>query len=316
MATTLLELKKISKYYEKGKQIIKAVDGIDLELNKGETLGLVGESGCGKSTTGRLILRLIEPTSGQILFDGKDITTSNKRDLLMFRKNAQIIFQDCYASLSPRFKAGDLITEVLQIHNVGANAKDRWEIAREVFEEVSLDEEAMKKYPHEFSGGQRQRIGIARAICLNPKMIICDESVSALDVSVQAQIINLMQKIQHEKGMAYVFISHDLSIVKHISDRIAVMYLGKIVETASKQVFYNNPIHPYSQALLSAIPIPNPTIKKERIVIPPEVNTTQYSDGCRFCQRCWKAQQICHEQTPELVEVYPGHKVACHFAKE
>lgn len=316
MATTLLELKKISKYYEKGTQIIKAVDGIDLELNKGETLGLVGESGCGKSTTGRLILRLIEPTSGQILFDGKDITTFNKRDLLMFRKNAQIIFQDCYASLSPRFKAGDLITEVLQIHNVGANAKDRWEIAREVFEEVSLDEEAMKKYPHEFSGGQRQRIGIARAICLNPKMIICDEPVSALDVSVQAQIINLMQKIQHEKGMAYVFISHDLSIVKHISDRIAVMYLGKIVETASKQVFYNNPIHPYSQALLSAIPIPNPTIKKERIVIPPEVNTTQYSDGCRFCQRCWKAQQICHEQTPELVEVYPGHKVACHFAKE
>lgn len=316
MATTLLELKKISKYYEKGKQIIKAVDGIDLELNKGETLGLVGESGCGKSTTGRLILRLIEPTSGQILFDGKDITTFNKRELLMFRKNAQIIFQDCYASLSPRFKAGDLITEVLQIHNVGANAKDRWEIAREVFEEVSLDEEAMKKYPHEFSGGQRQRIGIARAICLNPKMIICDEPVSALDVSVQAQIINLMQKIQHEKGMAYVFISHDLSIVKHISDRIAVMYLGKIVETASKQVFYNNPIHPYSQALLSAIPIPNPTIKKERIVIPPEVNTTQYSDGCRFCQRCWKAQQICHEQTPELVEVYPGHKVACHFAKE
>lgn len=316
MATTLLELKKISKYYEKGTQIIKAVDGIDLELNKGETLGLVGESGCGKSTTGRLILRLIEPTSGQIFFDGKDITTFNKRELLMFRKNAQIIFQDCYASLSPRFKAGDLITEVLQIHNVGANAKDRWEIAREVFEEVSLDEEAMKKYPHEFSGGQRQRIGIARAICLNPKMIICDEPVSALDVSVQAQIINLMQKIQHEKGMAYVFISHDLSIVKHISDRIAVMYLGKIVETASKQVFYNNPIHPYSQALLSAIPIPNPTIKKERIVIPPEVNTTQYSDGCRFCQRCWKAQQICHEQTPELVEVYPGHKVACHFAKE
>ena len=316
MATTLLELKKISKYYEKGTQIIKAVDGIDLELNKGETLGLVGESGCGKSTTGRLILRLIEPTSGQIFFDGKDITTFNKRELLMFRKNAQIIFQDCYASLSPRFKAGDLITEVLQIHNVGANAKDRWEIAREVFEEVSLDEEAMKKYPHEFSGGQRQRIGIARAICLNPKMIICDEPVSALDVSVQAQIINLMQKIQHEKGMAYVFISHDLSIVKHISDRIAVMYLGKIVETASKQVFYNNPIHPYSQALLSAIPIPNPTIKKERIVIPPEVNTTQYSDGCRFCQRCWKAQQICHEQTLELVEVYSGHKVACHFAKE
>lgn len=311
--TKLLETKEICKYYKKGERIVKAVDGISLELGRGETLGLVGESGCGKSTIGRLMLRLIEPTSGQIFFNGKDITGFDRKELLEFRKNAQIIFQDCYASLSPRFKAGNLITEALKIHHIGLDEKDRWRIACKVFNDVSLDEEHMKKYPHEFSGGQRQRIGIARAICLDPKLIVCDEPVSALDVSVQAQIINLMQEIQKEKGIAYVFISHDLSVVKHISNRIAVMYLGKVVETAPKKEFYDNPRHPYSQALLSAIPIPDPTIKREKIIIPTELNATQYSDGCRFYQRCWMAKDICKEKAPELNEISDGHKVACHF---
>ncbi len=309
----LLCTKDLCKYYEKSKNVVKAVDCVSIELDEGETLGLVGESGCGKSTTGRTILRLIEPTSGSVTFDGKDVTTFNKNELLEYRRNAQIIFQDCYASLSPRFKAGNLITEALEIHGIGDNKNDRWAIAKKVFEDVSLTEDHMNKYPHEFSGGQRQRIGIARAICLNPKMIICDEPVSALDVSVQAQIINLMQKIQRDLGIAYIFISHDLSVVKHISDRIAVMYLGRIVEMAPKKEFYDNPVHPYSKALLSAIPIPDPTIKREKIIIPTELNATQYGDGCRFCQRCWKAKEICKEATPELQEVSPGHTVACHF---
>lgn len=312
----LLDVKGICKYFTKNSQTIKAVDDVSFCLKKGETLGLVGESGCGKSTTGRLILHLIEPTSGEVMFDGETISNLSRQEELAFRRRAQMIFQDCFASLSPRVKAGDAIMQILKIHGIGKDKKERWEIARQYFEEVTLSEEQMKRYPHEFSGGQRQRIGIAKALCLNPDLIVCDEPVSALDVSVQAQIINTMKDIQNKYGIAYIFISHDLSVVKHISDRVAVMYLGKIVEIANKNDFYDNPIHPYSIALLSAIPNIDPTDKKEKIFIPSEVNFQQYSDGCRFCQRCWKAQQICHEQTPELVEVYPGHKVACHFAKE
>lgn len=312
----LLEVKGLCKYFTKGSQTIKAVDDVSFYLNKGETLGLVGESGCGKSTTGRLLLNLIEPTSGEVLFDGKSVVNLKRRDELAFRRRAQMIFQDCFASLSPRVRAGDAIVQILKIHGIGKDKKERWDIAKQYFEEVTLSEEQMKRYPHEFSGGQRQRIGIARALCLNPDLIVCDEPVSALDVSVQAQIINTMKDIQNKYGIAYIFISHDLGVVKHISDRVAVMYLGKIVEIAEKNDFYDNPIHPYSIALLSAIPNIDPTEKKEKIFIPSEVNFQQYEDGCRFCQRCWKAQKICHEKTPELVEVYPGHKVACHFAKQ
>ncbi|MFR5858132.1 MAG: ABC transporter ATP-binding protein [Clostridia bacterium] len=312
----LLEVDGLCKYFTKGKQTVKAVDGINLYLDQGETLGLVGESGCGKSTTGRLILNLIKPTAGEIVFNGKTVQNLSRKEELEFRRNAQIIFQDCFASLSPRVKAGDSIVEILKIHGIGSNKKERWKIAKDIFEEVTLSEEQMRRYPHEFSGGQRQRIGIARALCLNPKMIVCDEPVSALDVSVQAQIINTMQEIQETRKLSYIFISHDLSVVKHISQRVAVMYLGQIVEMGTKQDFYQNPVHPYSQALLSAVPSTDPTAKKEKIMISSEVNFQQYKDGCRFCQRCWKAKDICKEITPELKEISLGHCVACHFAKK
>lgn len=312
----LLEVKGLCKYFAKGEQIIKAVDHVSFYLNKGETLGLVGESGCGKSTTGRLVLNLIEPTSGEVFFDGKPIINLKRQEELAFRRRAQIIFQDCFASLSPRVRAGDSIVEILKIHGIGKKKQERWDIAKQFFEEVTLLEEQMKRYPHEFSGGQRQRIGIARALCLNPDLIVCDEPVSALDVSVQAQIINTMRDIQQKHGLAYIFISHDLRVVKHISDRVAVMYLGKIVEIAEKEEFYDHPVHPYSIALLSAIPNPDPTVKKEKIIISSEANFQQYSDGCRFCHRCWKAKDICHEQTPELKKISDGHMVACHFAED
>jgi oligopeptide/dipeptide ABC transporter ATP-binding protein len=312
----LLEVNGLCKYFTKGTQTIKAVDDVSFYVNKGETLGLVGESGCGKSTTGRLVLNLIEPTSGKVIFDRKPVINLKRQEELAFRRRAQIIFQDCFASLSPRVRAGDSIVEILKIHGIGQNKQERWDIAKQFFEEVTLLEEQMKRYPHEFSGGQRQRIGIARALCLNPDLIVCDEPVSALDVSVQAQIINTMRDIQQKHGLAYLFISHDLRVVKHISNRVAVMYLGKIVEMAEKEEFYVHPVHPYSIALLSAIPNPDPTVKKEKILISSEVNFQQYSDGCRFCHRCWKAKDICHEETPELREISNGHMVACHLAED
>ncbi len=312
----LLEVKELCKYFSKGGQTIRAVDGVSFALNKGETLGLVGESGCGKSTTGRLILNLIEPSFGEVLFEGKPVVNLKRPEELAFRRRAQMIFQDCFASLSPRVRAGDAVVQILKIHGIGKDKKERWEIARQFFEEVTLSEEQMKRYPHEFSGGQRQRIGIAKALCLSPDLIVCDEPVSALDVSVQAQIINTMKDIQKKFGIAYIFISHDLGVVKHISDRVACMYLGRLVEIAEKDDFYDNPLHPYSIALLSAIPDMDPQRKKKKFFIPSEVNLKQYEDGCRFCQRCWKAQEICREKTPELVEVYPGHKVACHFVEK
>lgn len=312
----LLITEDLSKNFVKGGKTIKAVEKVNLALDYGQTIGLVGESGCGKSTTGRLILDLITPSEGKVYFEGKNIYELDKNEKLSFRRNAQIIFQDCFASLSPRIKVGDAIVEVLSIHNIGKDKKDRTNIAKQVFESVGLSEEQMSRYPHEFSGGQRQRIGIARAMCLNPKMIICDEPVSALDVSVQAQIINLMQKLQKENNVAYIFISHDLSVVKHISDSIAVMYLGQIVETAGKKEFYDNPVHPYSQALLSAIPIPDPTLHREKNLLSSEANLKDYGLGCRFASRCWRAKKECYEAIPTLKSIGNNHCVACHFAKK
>ena len=309
----IFEIQGLTKTFIKSGSEIRAVDNISFYVKEGETLGLVGESGCGKSTTGRLILDLIKPSSGRIMFDGKDVSKFNKKEKMEFRRNAQIIFQDCYASLSPRMRVGDLITEALSIHHIGKNKAERREIARKYFEDVTLSADQMERYPHEFSGGQRQRIGIARALCLQPKLIVCDEPVSALDVSVQAQIINMMMEIQQKYGMAYLFISHDLSVVKHISDRIMVMYLGKIVEIADKAELYKNPLHPYSKALLSAIPIADPTIRRNKIILDKEINFNEYKEGCRFADRCWMAKEDCHCITPELKDKGNNHYVACHY---
>ena len=308
----LLVVDELSKIFTKGNNEIRAVDGVSFDIAHGETVGLVGESGCGKSTTGRLILDLIEPSGGSVLFEGRDVKSYDKAEKLNFRRNAQIIFQDCYASLSPRMRAGEIIMEALSVHHIGANRKERKEIARRYFEDVTLTADQMSRYPHEFSGGQRQRIGIARALCLQPKLIVCDEPVSALDVSIQAQIINMMMEIQEKYGMAYLFISHDLSVVKHISDRIVVMYLGKIVEIAEKKELYKAPLHPYTRALLSAIPIADPTVKREKILLRSEINTKEYKKGCRFADRCWMAKPECHEVLPELRDMGGGHRVACH----
>lgn len=310
----LLEVKELSKIFTKSKSTIRAVDGISFDIRHGETVGLVGESGCGKTTTGRLILNLIEATSGQVLFEGQDIKTYNKKERLSFRRNAQIIFQDCFASLSPRMRAGNIIVEALGVHRIGENRRERREIAKRFFNDVTLSEDQMSRYPHEFSGGQRQRIGIARALCLQPKLIVCDEPVSALDVSVQAQIINMMMEIQQKYKMAYLFISHDLSVIKHISDRILVMYLGKIVEIADKNEFYKNPLHPYSQALLSAIPIADPTIIRKRIMLKSEIDFDGIKQGCAFADRCWIAKDVCHSVPPQLTDCGENHTVACHFA--
>lgn len=308
----LLKVENLTKIFSKKGKEVRAVDDVSFSLNEKETIGLVGESGCGKSTTGRLVLNLIKPTSGTVSFMDKNIYTLNKKELLDFRRNAQIIFQDCFASLSPRFCVGDLIEETLAIHHIGKNRKERMEMAAKVFEDVTLSPELLNRYPHEFSGGQRQRIGIARALCLNPKMIVCDEPVSALDVSIQAQIINMMQDIQQKYGLSYIFISHDLSVVKHISDRVIVMYLGKIVEYGDKKSFFENPRHPYTQALLSAIPVADISEKKEKIILKNEANFEEYKPGCRFADRCWKACEICRREQPQFTEVSPGHCVACH----
>ena len=308
----LLVVDELSKIFTKGNNEIRAVDGVSFDIAHGEKVVLVGESGCGKSTTGRLILDLIEPSGGRVLFEGRDVKSYDKAEKLNFRRNAQIIFQDCYASLSPRMRAGEIIMEALSVHHIGANRKERKEIARRYFEDVTLTADQMSRYPHEFSGGQRQRIGIARALCLQPKLIVCDEPVSALDVSIQAQIINMMMEIQEKYGMAYLFISHDLSVVKHISDRIVVMYLGKIVEIAEKKELYKAPLHPYTRALLSAIPIADPTVKREKILLRSEINTKEYKKGCRFADRCWMAKPECHEVLPELRDMGGGHRVACH----
>jgi len=316
----LLEVKNLKKYFPIKKGIfsktvahVKAVDGVDFYVKNGETLGLVGESGCGKSTTGRVILRLLEATEGAVIFQGKDIMTLGKEELQEMRRNMQIIFQDPYASLNPRMTVGDIIGEALDIHGV-ARGRKREEKILELLNEVGLRPQHIRRYPHEFSGGQRQRIGIARALALYPRFIVCDEPVSALDVSIQAQIINLMEELQEKFGLTYLFIAHDLSVVKHISDRVAVMYLGKIVELADKDELYESPLHPYTRALLSAIPIPDPELKRQRILLEGDVpSPVDPPRGCRFHTRCREAQDICREQDPEFKDVGDGHFVACHL---
>lgn len=321
MSTPLLEVGELKTYFpiksgllQRTNGYVKAVDGITFSLNEGDTLGLVGESGCGKSTTGRSILRLIEPTSGSIKYNGSEVTTMDKGTLRKLRKDMQIVFQDPYASLNPRIQIGSIIEEALSTHNIGQNAKERKEMVMDLLEKVGLNRTAYERYPHEFSGGQRQRIGIARAIAVNPKVIIADEPVSALDVSIQAQILNLFQDLQEQMGLTYIFIAHDLSVVKHISDKIGVMYLGRMVEFASKDDLFSNPSHPYTQALMSAVPVPDPTVKKERIILTGDVpNPSNPPSGCTFHTRCSSCMDICTKVAPKPIELSPGHVVSCHL---
>ncbi|HJZ82325.1 MAG TPA: oligopeptide/dipeptide ABC transporter ATP-binding protein [Pyrinomonadaceae bacterium] len=309
----LVEVRDLVKHFpvQGTDDVWRAIDGVTFEILRGETLGLVGESGCGKSTTGRCILRLIEPTRGDIRFAGRDVTSMGKRELRELRREMQIIFQDPTASLNPRMKIGDIVAEPLVIHGIGNKAGRRERVAW-LLGKVGLDADYMKRYSHEFSGGQLQRIGVARALALNPKLIIADEPVSALDVSVQAQVVNLLQDLQQEFGLTYLFISHGLAVVEHISTRVAVMYLGRIVEIAEAKELYLNPLHPYTQALLSAIPIPDPQEKRDRIILKGDVPTSRNPpSGCRFRTRCPMAIDECARIDPELREISPGHSVAC-----
>ncbi|MEJ2266624.1 MAG: dipeptide ABC transporter ATP-binding protein [Anaerolineales bacterium] len=314
----LVEVEHLTKYFpvrggllQRVVAWVQAVDDVSFGVRQGETLGLVGESGCGKTTVGRTMLRLIEPTGGRVLFRGENVFDLHGKDLKRIRRNMQIIFQDPYASLDPRMPIGESIAEGLKIHNIGSS-KERFDMVIETLRKVGLEDYHARRYPHEFSGGQRQRIGIARALALQPDFIVCDEPVSALDVSIQSQVLNILNDLQKEFGLTYLFIAHNLSVVEHISHRVAVMYLGKMVEMTTREEIFRNPLHPYTQALMSAIPIPDPTIKRERIILPGDVpSPLNPPSGCRFHPRCPVAMEHCSLEEPPFIEVSDGHWVAC-----
>lgn len=313
----IMEVKNLKKYFKVGKNaVLKAVDDVSFDIYEGETIGLVGESGCGKTTCGRTCTGMYNKTDGSVIYKGKDVHKLSGKEKRLFAKEVQIIFQDPYASLNPRMTVGDIIAEGIDIHGLAANFNERTERVNELLSLVGLNKEHANRFVHEFSGGQRQRIGIARALAVEPKFIMCDEPISALDVSIQAQVVNLLKRLQREMGLTYLFIAHDLAMVKHISNRVAVMYLGAVVEFTASKELYKNPVHPYTQALLSAIPIPDPLVERsrERIMlegdVPSPINPPQ---GCKFAKRCKYAKEICGNEAPKLKEVAPGHLVACHL---
>lgn len=315
MAEKLIEVRNLKKYFQTPAGMLHAVDDVNFHICRGETLGLVGESGCGKSTTGRVILRLIEPTEGEILYNGEDICKLNKAKMRNMREQMQIVFQDPYSSLNPRHNVFECIEEPLKVNRVYRDRKETEQRVFELMETVGLAPRLVNAYPHELDGGRRQRVGVARALALNPSFLVLDEPVSALDVSIQAQVLNLLQELQHKLQLSYLFISHDLSVVKHISDRIAVMYLGTIVELADYGAIFHDPLHPYTKALLSAVPVPRLNVKRERLILEGDVpSPVNPPAGCRFCKRCPLKKPICEEQKPEFREKAPGHFVACHLA--
>lgn len=320
MTEPLLKVEGLKKYFpitggifSRVKGQVKAVDDISFYVNEGETLGIVGESGCGKSTTGRMLMRLLEPTEGTVTFDGQELTSLSPAEMRKARRDIQMVFQDPYASLNPRHSIEKILMEPLNVHNIG-DPKERKRKVHEFLEIVGLSSYHAKRYPHQFSGGQRQRIGIARALMTNPKLIIADEPVSALDVSIQAQVLNLMQDLQRDLKLTYIFIAHDLGVVRHISDRVGVMYLGNMAELADTETLYEKPLHPYTQALLAAVPVPDPDFEREEVVIKGDVpSPSNPPSGCRFHTRCPFKMDICSKEVPRFAEVEPGHSVACHL---
>ena len=317
MSDTILEVKHLKKYFNTPKGTLHAVDDVSFTLERGKTLGIVGESGCGKSTTGRAILRLIEPTAGEVIFNGEDITKKNKEQMRLLRREMQLIFQDPYASLDPRKTVSEIIGEPLKLQKLIPDAKKRAERVHELMEVVGLADRLINTYPHELDGGRRQRIGIARALAMEPKLIICDEPVSALDVSIQAQILNLMQDLQEQMGLTYIFITHDLSVVNHFANDIAVMYLGQLIEKAPSVTLFDNPVHPYTKALLSAIPVPSLRKKRQRVMLKGEISSPiNPKPGCRFAVRCPYATDRCRTEEPKLVEIEKDHFVECHLTEK
>lgn len=320
MSDALVQIQHISKnftvetnFFGKPTSVLKAVSDVSFSIREGEAFGLVGESGCGKTTLGKMLVNLYQPSAGKIIYDGTDLTAMNEKERRKYCRNIQLIFQDPYASLNPRMTVGDIIAEPIRINHLLPDNKVEDRVI-ELLNLVGLAQHQRNRYPYEFSGGQRQRVGIARALAANPKLIVCDEPVSALDVSIQAQVLNLLDDLKSEFGLTYLFIAHGLNVVKHISDRVGVMYLGKMMEIAPKKELYSNALHPYTQALLSAIPLIDPTKKKERIILQGEVpSPINPPDGCRFCTRCNRVMDVCHKKTPELKEVSAGHYVACHL---